>query len=252
MSVREPQARSRHAGGRAYPAAMLDVVPWGEIPEGASLAEQAFYAIREQILTLQIPPGAPLHEDRLCAELGLGRTPVREAVKRLEAERLVVVYPRRGTFATDIDIRDHALIADVRRELESHAARRAAERSTGQDRAALEAVLHELADLQSESFTRLIRLDARAHAAIYRCTHNPYLETTLGQYYNLALRLWYCFTDRLNHVQEHVASHGPLLVAILDRDGQTAHRLAADHVDHFAATVLETELGALVNPRRPT
>lgn len=231
----------RRGAGREVTAA---VGAWARLPENGSLAEQAYVAVRERLLTLAIPPGAPIGEERLCAELGLGRTPVREAIKRLEADHLVVVYPRRGTFAAEINITDHALIADVRRQLESHAAQRAAEAITAQDAEELRALRDELVRPVERSRDELMRLDAELHAVIYRCTHNPYLEATLGQYYNLALRLWYVFIDRLAGVSEHVAGHGALLDAVLARDGERARALAAAHVEDFERAVLETELEA--------
>ncbi|NKX52234.1 GntR family transcriptional regulator, partial [Arthrobacter deserti] len=65
----------------------------------SSLAGVAYEAIRERLLTLDIRPGDPLNDEALARKLGFGRTPVREALKRLEVDRLVVTYPRRGTFA---------------------------------------------------------------------------------------------------------------------------------------------------------
>ena len=65
-----------------------------------SLADVAYERIRDSLLTLEIKPGEPLYDEGLAKELGVGRTPVREALKRLELDRLVVTYPRRGTFAT--------------------------------------------------------------------------------------------------------------------------------------------------------
>ena len=94
---------------------------------GELLADRAYAELRDRIVTLAIPPGAPINEDALGRELEMGRTPVREAIKRLALERLVTVYPRRGTFASEINITDLAAISDVRVQLEGHAARRAAE-----------------------------------------------------------------------------------------------------------------------------
>ena len=89
-------------------------------PETASapgptlLADRAYEGLRDRIVTLQIRPGEPIDEDRVAPSWGMGRTPVREAIKRLALERLVTVYPRRGTFAADINITDLAQISDVR------------------------------------------------------------------------------------------------------------------------------------------
>ena len=79
-------------------------------------------------MTLQIAPGAPIDEDRIGEQLGMGRTPVREAIKRLALENLVTVFPRRGTFASEINITDLAHIFEVRVQLEGQAAFRAAQR----------------------------------------------------------------------------------------------------------------------------
>src|SRR3954471_9190117 len=105
------------------------------------LADRAYAALRDRIVALRIPPGAPIHEDALGREAEMGRTPVREAIKRLALENLVTVFPRRGTFASEINITDLAHISDVRQQLEGHAAYRAAQRLTAARRVELEALL---------------------------------------------------------------------------------------------------------------
>src|SRR5580700_9171920 len=102
-------------------------------PVGGSrelLADRAYLDLRDRIISLRISPGAPIDEDLLGSELAMGRTPVREAIKRLALENLVTVFPRRGTFASEINITDLAHISDVRAQLEGHAAYRAAQRIT--------------------------------------------------------------------------------------------------------------------------
>src|SRR5688500_18203301 len=85
--------------------------------EPESLAERAYRTIRDRLVMLEIRPGAPINEDRLAQSLGVGRTPVREALKRLQYERLITTYSRRGTFATEVNITDLAHISEVRQEL---------------------------------------------------------------------------------------------------------------------------------------
>jgi DNA-binding GntR family transcriptional regulator len=137
--------------------------------EAPSLAERAYRAIREMIVSLELRPGAVIDERRLMERLGIGRTPTREALRRLAQERLVEVYPRRGMFVTSVEIRDLASLAEVRSVLESHAARRAAERSTADEREALEMLLVEL-DGRSELDAReLMALDERIHRQVWRC-----------------------------------------------------------------------------------
>src|SRR5579859_5668240 len=110
------------------------------------LADRAYVELRDRIVTLRIPPGEPIDEDRLGQELAMGRTPVREAIKRLALENLVTVFPRRGTFASEINITDLAHVSDVRTQLEGHAAYRAAERLTQAQRAELFELLGKLED----------------------------------------------------------------------------------------------------------
>src|SRR3954449_7418879 len=104
----------------------------------ASLADRAYVAIRDRLIMLDIRPGDPIDDDELAKALGVGRTPVREALKRLEGDRLVVSYPRRGTFATGMDIADLAHVSEIRVLLEPLAARRAAERAPRVVRAELD------------------------------------------------------------------------------------------------------------------
>ncbi len=203
-----------------------------------SLSEQAYDQLREKIVRLEFAPGAVLREDALREELGIGRTPFREAVKRLESESLIVIYPRRGSFVTEVNITDHALIADVRRRIEGHAAWRAAERATEAERAELDELRIAVGDMTQQQ-APIMEVDARVHRALYRCTHNRYLETTLGQYYNLALRIWCLFFDRLPDVTEHVHEHDELLKAVVAGENERADQIAVGHVDHFEQAIRE-------------
>lgn len=201
-----------------------------------TLADQAYRSISDRLVTLRIRPGEPVNDERIAAELGFGRTPVREALKRLEHERLIVAYPRRGTFATEVQIADLGHISEVRKQLEPLAATMAAHRAGEDERADLDRLLAQLADA-SDGGTDLIRLDMTVHRAIYAATRNPYLEDTLIRYDNLATRIWCLFLDRLPGLAGHVHEHGPLLRAVIDRDAEKARALAASHVQGFEAAI---------------
>ena len=200
---------------------------------GELLADRAYVELRDQIITLALPPGAPLDEETLGRALQLGRTPLREAVKRLALENLVSVYPRRGTFVAEINITDLAHISDVRVELEGHAAYRAAQRLTPEQRDELGALLVELAEPATSAASDLMGLDARIHRFVYRCAGNPYLRETLERYLNLSLRIWYLVLGRLPHLFERVHEHGDLLEAIRNGEADRARAVAADHVETF-------------------
>jgi DNA-binding GntR family transcriptional regulator len=198
------------------------------------LADRAYVELRDRIVTLGIPPGAPIDEDLLGQQLEMGRTPVREAIKRLALENLVTVFPRRGTFASEINITDLNHISDVRIVLEGHAACRAAERITPAQRLELEDMLEALGRSKgSDDLGALMALDARVHRFIYRCTGNPYLEETLTRYFNLSLRIWHLVIDRLPHLFARVHEHDDVLQAIADGDGQRARAILSEHIVTF-------------------
>ena len=201
---------------------------------GQLMADRAYVELRDRIVTLRIPPGAPINEDALGRELDMGRTPVREAIRRLALENLVAVFPRRGTFASEINITDLAHISDVRVQLEGHASYRAAERLTARQRAELEALLAEIDALRRRgSAEALMGLDATVHRFIHRCSGNPYLEATLGRYFNLSLRIWHLVLDRLPHLTASVLEHEALLEAIRAGEAARARDIAAAHVTTF-------------------
>jgi DNA-binding GntR family transcriptional regulator len=152
----------------------------------------------------------------------------------LALENLVAVFPRRGTFACEINITDLAHISDVRVQLEGHAAYRAAQRLTAEQRAELQSLLAALDRCEgSREHEPLMALDAEVHRFIHRCTGNPYLEETLGRYFNLSLRIWYRALDRLPHVVARVHEHRELLRAIADGDAERARRVMVEHVETF-------------------
>jgi len=203
-----------------------------------SLAEQAYLFVRDRLVMLDIAPGSPINEEELGVALGMGRTPIREALKRLESERLVVAYPRRGTFATDVNISDLAHISEVRRTLEPMATAAAASRATDADRATLTELRAQLdAGVPSEDNAELLRTDLALHRAIYRCVHNPFLEDTLIRYDNLATRIWCVFVPRLSGMAGHVDEHVPLLTAIIEGDAEKAAALTLEHVTGFEAAI---------------
>ena len=206
----------------------------------ASLADKAYLAIRDQLIMLEIEPGEPIDDDLLAKSLGMGRTPVREAMERLESDRLVVSYSRRGTFATGMDIADLAHVSEIRVQLEPLAARRAAERTpraTRTELADLAARVQEI-DIARTGHAELMRWDLTVHRAIYRAANNPHLEDVLIRYDNLATRIHCMFLDRLTTTDMHVvAEHVALLRAIAAGEADRADELAREHVLGFERAI---------------
>ena len=214
-----------------------------ELAEAASLADQAYVVLREMIVMLELPPGALVKEPELVARLGIGRTPVREALRRLSQERLIEVYPRRGMVVTTVDVRDLARLCEVRLALEPEAARLAAERATEADLDEITALLSELAGRRRRDDRALISLDRRIHTAIYRASHNLFLEETLEEYYTHALRIWMLGLEKTG-LSAAVHEHGELLGAILRGHGARAAELMRRHVERFEEEMRDVLLEA--------
>ena len=217
----------------------VTILPTQQAHEGpevvTSLANHAYERVKDMLVMLVIRPGEPINDAALAAELGVGRTPMREALKRLETDHLVVTYPRRGTFATVVDVTELGAISDIRQLLEPHAARRAAENATAQMRTEMRATATEVRHLKVVDGDRASFLgeDMAVHRMIYRATGNLHLQDVLVRYDNLATRIWCLVIDKLPDLAEHIRDHAQLLEAVADGDGDTAAELALGHVTGF-------------------
>jgi DNA-binding GntR family transcriptional regulator len=201
-------------------------------------ADRAYEIVRERLVMLDIRPGEPINDDHLAAELGVGRTPVREALKRLERDRLVIAYARRGTFATAVDMTDLADISEIRKQLEPIAAARAARAATAERRARLTSLAAGIAAIDDTDDPReVLRHDVHVHREIYRASGNPHLEQILVSLDAHATRIWCLFLDRVPDVASHVREHVALLEAIIAGDEATAAALTLAHVTGFEAAI---------------
>jgi DNA-binding GntR family transcriptional regulator len=218
-------------------AAPLTVLP-PEPGRRRSLSDEAYFRIRDLIVSLELRPGTIVNERDLMERLELGRTPVREALRALAQERLVEVYPRRGIFVSSVNVRDLASISEVRALLESHAAALAAQRATADERREAFELIAELEQVGGERDERkLIDLDQRVHRHVYRCTHNPFLEETLNGYYVLTLRIWFLALDRVARLDEAVQEHCELMEAIRAGDPGRAEQAMRGHVLGFEQAI---------------
>jgi DNA-binding GntR family transcriptional regulator len=203
---------------------------------GLRLADQAYLRIRDDIVTVRLQPGDPLDEKILSRQLEVGLTPVRDALKRLTLERLAVIYPRRGTFVTDINISDERWLTEIRVEMEGLAAALAAERATDEECAAMTRLAGSLEDA-SELSLDYISVDTEIHRAIYAAAHNPYLETSLNLYANLAMRIWHYGIQRMRARTPRSCAQDEVVAAICAHKPEAARKAAQSHLLGFSAEV---------------
>ncbi|MBN1657181.1 MAG: GntR family transcriptional regulator [Anaerolineae bacterium] len=201
------------------------------------LSDKAYELIRHQIITLQLPPLAPIDEQSLMTELDLGRTPIREALQRLAAEGLVFLAPRRGIFVADISITDLQKIFEARMCLEGFCARLAAERASASQLEQLSEVIERLDQVAHDDSRGLMEIDEEFHELLYKAADNEFLGDTLRRLHALSFRLWHLVLDRLGDVRGAMEQHREIAEALKARDGESAESLLRQHIAEFQNSI---------------
>ena len=188
-----------------------------EEPDARSLAEKAYKLLVHKITRIELPPGAPLVEKTLSAELGIGRTPLREALQRLAVEGLVNHLPHRGMLVADISATSVQQIYEYRSLIDGHAARLAALRASAED--ALE--LRQLHDAlvvatQADDIDQFVELDRRFYAILARGARNIYLAEAIPRIFNLHLRLWFLISKQVGSWHGIARSHEEMTRSLAD------------------------------------
>lgn len=199
-------------------------------------AQQAYSLIRESIITTRMKPGSVLDEAALVAELGLGRTPIREACKRLEVERLVVVLPRRGMYVAEVTLSELRELEEVRLELEALSARLAVKRMTSDQIDHVHLLLEEFVACESgpgDGQGELLEIDQRLHGLIWGASQNSLLEEECRRMHDYSLRMWYLFIDRLQAAELHEGFFEEIAAAARARDPQRADQAMRRHIRQF-------------------
>ena len=143
------------------------------LDEYKPLRDVVFENLREAIVEGRLKPGQRLMEVQLAEQLGVSRTPVREAIRKLELEGLVVMLPRKGAYVANMSLKDLIDVLEIRASLEGLAASLAAERITDEDIKKLESIVEEFKDGINESNVEaLLRKDVEFHECIFKSTNN--------------------------------------------------------------------------------
>ncbi len=200
-------------------------------------AENAYAQIKGKIITTKMRPGSVISEAQLMEELDLGRTPIREAIKQLQAENLVTVTPRRGMYVADVAVTDLTQIFEVRVDLEALAARLAAQRITEEQLAGLKSLAEQYCDADPSDKEALINIDREFHSLITQAAHNKFLSKELDHFYNLSLRIWYLAINYAQPEDIDVDAHIEILAAIEAGDAKNAGQRMRRHIEEFHQTI---------------
>jgi DNA-binding GntR family transcriptional regulator len=209
---------------------------------GASLTEQAYRALEEQIVTLKIPPGTVVSEAILGQRLGIGRTPIREALWRLARERLVAIIPHRGIIVSEINIKLQLRLLELRRVVERLVAARAAKRASEAERRRLEEIAAgmETAAAANDDMG-FMRLDREFNELTVAAARNEFATSAMSLVQGLSRRFWYLHYREAADMPLAARLHADVARAIARGDGDAAGSASdalVDYIEDFArATV---------------
>ncbi len=195
------------------------------------LREIVYEELKQQILVGAIAPGTRMMEVELAEEMGVSRTPVREAIRKLEKEGLVSIEPRKGAYASDISAKDIEDVLEVRQGLEGMAAAMAAGKLTAEGKAELAEVIAKYREaVEAEDVEKMIHYDEAFHAGIASCTGNKTLIQVFSTVQELALRFRYVYYDDFNRYEDMPMEHQEILDAIASGDAEKARSVASKHI----------------------
>ncbi|MBP2665137.1 MAG: ydfH [Firmicutes bacterium] len=203
------------------------------------LREVVYETLREAIRTGALSPGERLMEIQLAEELGVSRTPVREAIRKLELERFVVMLPRRGTYVANLSLKDINEVFEIRAALDGLAAGLAAERITEEELEQMERLLVEIADhIEKHDNQKIVEADEAFHDILYRASRN---ERLVGIIYNLREQFTRFRSVSINYpgrLQNTLEEHRQLVEAIAQRNPEAAQQKAREHIENAEQTLL--------------
>lgn len=199
--------------------------------ENYSLRGQVFHVIREDILKGRYKENDELREATLGKELGVSRTPVREALRQLELEGLVKIIPNRGAFVTGISEKDVCDIYMIRSVLEGLCVQMAAEHMTKERIDELEEVLV-LASyyLEKGNMEQLTELDGKFHQILYEASESRILEHVLSDFHKYVQLARRNSVKTESRAQKSLEEHREILEALKENDAEKAEKLANTHI----------------------
>jgi DNA-binding GntR family transcriptional regulator len=210
-----------------------------------SLSDEAYARLEELIITLQLPPGKAVSEAMLSDMLGIGRTPVREALQRLVRDGLIVVLPQRGTLVSDIDVAMQLRLVEVRREVERLIVTLAARRGTPEERKAFAALATRFEATataagrtgapDTKRDKAFMRTDREFNELCVKASRNEFAANAVGMMHGLCRRFFFAHFREPKVLERTARLHAALARTISEGDEQGAARLLDELMDNNEA-----------------
>ncbi|MBE3588443.1 MAG: GntR family transcriptional regulator [Thermoanaerobacteraceae bacterium] len=202
------------------------------------LREMVFESLREAIIQGRLKPGERLMEVQLAEEMGVSRTPVREAIRKLELEGFVVMVPRKGAYVAGISVKDIVDVFEVRAAMEGLAAGLAAERITEEELDELERALLKTTEVSGKSIDALVESDTEFHEIIYRASRNERLVQIISNLSDQIQRFRTTSLSQPGRTRLALEEHKHIVEAISDRNVELAQTLAREHIENAEQSLL--------------
>ena len=201
-------------------ASPVEVAP---IAQAQSLTDRAYAELEEMIVTLKLAPGAAVSEAELSSHLGIGRTPIREALQRLARERLVMILPRRGIMVSEINVGRQLRLHEARRELERLIARTAARRATDEQRTRFRELARDFEkSARINDDVTFMRTDREFNLLCSSASHNEFAAGAMSLMHGLSRRFWYIHYKQAADMPLTAKLHADIARAIADKDEERA------------------------------
>lgn len=230
MAAPRRPARSRR---RASPAA-----------RGETLTDRAYTALEEMIVRLELKPGSAVSEAEVSARLGIGRTPVREALQRLARERLVTILPRRSIIVSEIDVRRQLRLLELRREVERLVARSAARRASDAERARFGELAGSFeASARDNDDIAFMRVDREFNELCVAAARNEFAAGAMRLTHALSRRFWFLHYKQAADMPLTATLHADIARAIAAGDQDAAARALdrlLDTIEAFTRATVTT------------
>jgi DNA-binding GntR family transcriptional regulator len=210
-----------------------------------SLTERAYSMLEEMIVTLKLAPGTAVSEARLSQALGIGRTPIREALQRLARERLVTILPRRGIIVSEINVKSQLRLLEVRREVERLVARSAARRALPAERARFAEIARIFERCaKSNDETTFIRTDREFNELCSLAARNEFGAGAMSLMHSLSRRFWFIHYQQAADLPVTAKLHANIARAISKGDEDAAAKaldLLIDEIEQFTRATVGAE-----------